>query len=320
MQRRTLLASVLTVIGARGARAAEFPARPVTMVVGYAAGGAVDVVARIVAERLRVDLGQQVVVENRPGAAGLSASVAVARAPADGYTITLGANGTMVINPQLLKQPPFSAADDFTAISLTAINDGVLVVTPGFPAKTLAEFVQVVKAAPGKYFFASSGTGGSTHLGGELINETVGIEMHHVPYQGDAPALVDVMAGRVPIMVTVMPSVIGQLRSGKVRAIAALGERRFPEFPDLPAIDETYPGLTVSAWLGLFGPKGLAADVVGALNAAARKSLADPVTLKRLADVGSIGRASSPEEMHALAVADFAKWKLIIKKVGLAPK
>jgi tripartite-type tricarboxylate transporter receptor subunit TctC len=319
MRRRALLPTALALAGIAPARAQAFPTRPVTILVGYPAGGAVDTVARIVADRLRVDLDQQVVIENRPGASGITASVAVRRAAADGHTLVIATNGTMVINTQLMRAPPFDSAADFTPIGLVAINDGVLVVHPDFPARDLAEFVAVVKAAPDRYFYASSGIGGSTHLGAELVKQTVGLRMNHVPYQGDGPALVDVMAGRVPIMSSVMPSVADHIRAGRVRAIVALGDRRFPGFPDLPTIGETYPGLTASAWLALFGPRGLAPEVVRTLSAASQRTLTNEATLARLANVGSVGRWSTPEALQALVVADLAKWKAVITAIGLEP-
>jgi tripartite-type tricarboxylate transporter receptor subunit TctC len=319
MRRRTLLPATLALAGIPAARAQAFPARPVTIMVGYPAGGAVDTVARIVAERLRVDLDQQVVVENRPGASGITAATALRRAAPDGYTLGIGTNGTMVINAQLLRTPPFDSAADFTPVGMVAINDGVIVVSPGFPARDLAEFVAAVKAAPGTYFYASSGIGGSTHLGAELVMQTVGLRMNHAPYQGDPPALVDVMAGRVPIMSSVMPSVADHIRAGRVRPIVALGERRFPGFPDLPTINETYPGLAAYAWLALFGPRGVPEPVVQTLNAALRKTLANEATLAKLANVGSVGQSSSPQELQALVVSDLAKWKRVIAAIGLEP-
>jgi tripartite-type tricarboxylate transporter receptor subunit TctC len=319
MRRRVLLPTALALAGIRPARAQAFPSRPVTIVVGYPAGGAVDTVARIVAERLRLELDQQIVIENRPGASGLTASAAVRRAAPDGYTLVIGTNGTMVINIQLTRSPPFDSAADFTPVGMVAINDGVLVVSPDFPARNLAEFVAAVKAAPGRYFYASSGIGGSTHLGAELVMQTVGLSMNHVPYQGDPPALVDVMSGRVPIMSSVMPSVAEHIRAGRVRAIAALGERRFPGFPDLPTAAETYPGLTAYAWLALFGPRGMPGPVVQTLNAALRRTLSNEATLVKLTNIGSVGRWSAPDTLEALVVADLAKWKAVIERIGLEP-
>jgi tripartite-type tricarboxylate transporter receptor subunit TctC len=319
MKRRMLLPTALALAAIRPVRAQGFPSRPVTIVVGYPAGGAVDTVARIVAERLRGDLDQQVVIDNRPGANGLTASAFVRRAAPDGHTVVIGTNGTMVINVQLTRTPPFDSVTDFAPVGMVAINDGVFVVHPDFPARTLAEFVAVVKAAPGTYFYASSGIGGSTHLGAELVMQTVGLRMNHVPYQGDGPALVDVMAGRVPIMSSVMPSVAEHIRAGRVRAIAALGERRFPGFPDLPTMNETYPGLNASAWLALFGPRGVPDPVVQTLNAALRRTLAHEPTLAKLASVGSTGQAGSPEALQALVVADLGKWKAVIDSIGLQP-
>lgn len=319
MRRRALLPVVLSLAAVSRGWAETYPSRPVTLLVGYPAGGAVDTVARIVAERLRVDLGQQVVVDNRPGASGLTAATALRRAAPDGHTLGIVTNGTMVISPQLMRAPPFDAANDFTPIGMAAINDGVFVVHPDFPARDLTGFVAAVKVAPDRYFFASSGIGGSTHLGAELVKQTVGLRMNHVPYQGDGPALVDVMAGRVPIMSTVMPSVADHIRAGRVRAIAALGDRRFPGFPDLPTFAETYPGLTAYAWLALFGPRGLPQAVMEPLAVALRRTLADETTLAKLANVGSVGRASSPAEMQALVVGDLAKWKTVIERTGIEP-
>jgi tripartite-type tricarboxylate transporter receptor subunit TctC len=319
LRRRALLPATLALAAPRLASAQSFPARPVTILVGYPAGGAVDTVARIVADRLRVELDQQVVIDNRPGASGLTASGVVRRAAPDGHTLVIATNGTMAINAQLMRTPPFDPVADFTPVGMVAINDGVIVVHPDFPARNLAEFVAAVRAAPGRFFYASSGIGGSTHLGAELVMQTVGLRMNHVPYQGDGPALVDVMAGRVPIMSSVMPSVADHIRAGRVRPIAALGEGRFPGFPDLPAIGESYPGLTAFAWLALFGPRGLPEAVVRTLNGALRQALSHEPTLARLANVGSVGRAGSPQELQALLAGDLAKWKAVIERIGLEP-
>lgn len=295
----------------------EYPSRPVTIVVPYAPGGATDNVGRILAEELQKRMGQSFVVENRAGASGITAATYVAQAPADGYTLMVGTSGSLTINVQMLETAPFEPLEAFDPISLLVINDGVLIVSPDFPATTVEEFVDAVKAAPGKYSFASSGTGGPTHLGGELIKREIGLEMEHVPYQGDGPAFLDVIAGRVPVHVTVMASAAPQIDAGSVKPIAALGEQRFEKYPDLPTLSESYPGLTAGAWLGLIGPAGMPDEVIAKLNKATNEILSDPAVVERLANLGSRAQGSTPEELASRMKSDLAKWEEIIEEIGL---
>ena len=309
------LAIVITLAGVSIGQSQDYPNKAIRLIHGYAPGGATDNVARILSEGLRKELGQPIVVESRPGASGTLAATAVARSEPDGYTLILGTVGSQTINVQLISPPPYDPVRDFSAIGLVVINDGVVVVNNSFPAKSLKEFVEELKKNPDKYFFGSSGTGGPTHLGGELLKSTLGVQMTHVPYRGDGPALTDVFGGTLPIHVTVMASAAPFIQSGSVRAIAALGEQRFPEFPDLPTIAESgYPGFSAGAWIALFAPGGTPAPIVKTLSDATRKVLADPEVVKRLAALGSRVQASTPEGLTDLVKADYKKWGDVIRE------
>lgn len=318
MIKTVLAALALVAVAMSQAQAQEdYPSRPVTIVVPYAPGGATDNVGRILAQELQKKLGQSFVVENRAGASGITAANYVAQAEPDGYTLMIGTSGSLTINVQMMKTPPFDPLKAFDPVSLLVINDGVLIVSPDFPANNVEEFVAAVKAAPGKYSFASSGTGGPTHLAGELIKKEIGLDMVHVPYKGDGPAFVDVIAGRVPIHVTVMASAAPQIDAHAVKPIAALGEKRFPKYPDLPTLSETYPGLTGGAWLSLIGPAGMPEAVVAKLSKATNEILADPAVIKRLDDLGSRAQGSTPAELHDRMEAELKRWGAIIEEIGL---
>jgi tripartite-type tricarboxylate transporter receptor subunit TctC len=312
---RTILMAILTSMVATAGVAQEYPTKPVRIVHGYAAGGATDNVARILGEELRKELGQPIVVESRPGASGTIAATAIARSAPNGYSLLLGTVGSQTINVQIINPPPYDPVKDFAPISLAVINDGVLVANKSFPANNFKEFVELLKKSPGTYMFASSGTGGPTHLGGELLKSTAKIEMTHVPYRGDGPAMTDVMGGSVPLLVTVMASAAPFIKADSVKALAALGDQRFPEFPDLPTVAEQgYPGFSAYAWIALFAPAGTSPAIVEKLNKATRKALAQPDVVKKLNALGSRVKDSTPEELTELVKADFKKWGDIIRE------
>src|SRR5215213_4191222 len=229
-----------------------YPSRPVTLVVPFPAGGSTDLVARLVAAEMTGHLGQQVVVENRGGAGGNIGSAAVARDEPDGYTILMGTVATHALNPALYKKMPYDAVKDFAPISLLAFIPNVLVVNNDFPAKSVAELIDLLKANPGKYSYASSGNGTPLHLSGELFKSMAGVDMVHVPYKGAGPALVDVMGGHVPIMFDNLPPSLEQIRAGKLRGLAVTTKERAPSIPDLPTIAETLPGYETYSWNALF--------------------------------------------------------------------
>jgi len=309
-----LLAASLTV---QIASAQTWPTKPIRLLVGYGAGGATDVAARLLADGWQKILGQQVIVENRPGASGTIAADLVAKAQADGYTVLMGAGGSLTIAVHLMKTG-FDPIKDFTPISMFAINDSALVVTPGFPANNMREFIDELKKSPGKYSFGSSGIGGPTHLSGELLNVRAGIRMTHAPYKGDAPAVLDMLGGHLPIMMASIPSVARHIKAGTLKMIAAAGNKRSPEFPNVPTIAESgYPDVFAMLWIAPMVPTGTPAAIVNRLNAATRTVLTDPAVLASMAKIGSRGEASSSEEVARLMQGELVKWGEIIRLAGV---
>ena len=309
----------IAVLAMSTASAQNFPAKPIRIVVPYAAGGAVDNVGRVLGQNLSKTLGQPVFIDNRPGASGVIGTQAVAMAAPDGYTLLLGAGGSLTINVQLNSNKPYDPFKDFAPISMVAMNDGILIVNPSFPAKTLTEFVDAVRKAPGTYSYATSGIGGPTHLGGELLKSLAGLDMVHVPYSGgDGVGVIDVISGNVPIMMTVLAAVSAHVKSGQVRPIAALGARRFAQLPELPTVAESgYPGYSAGAWNALLAPAGTPADIVQLLNDATRKAIADPAVRAQLIQLGSAPVATSPQELATFIRDEFGKWGKVIKTAGI---
>ncbi|HMR32365.1 MAG TPA: tripartite tricarboxylate transporter substrate binding protein [Geminicoccaceae bacterium] len=296
--------------------AAAFPDRPITMVVPFPAGGSTDLIARLVASRMTATLGQQVVVDNRGGAGGNLGSAAVARAEPDGYTILMGTVATHALNPALYKKMPYDPVKDFAPVSLLVLIPNVLVVNPDFPARTVPELIELLKASPGEYSYASSGNGTPLHLSGELFKSMAGVDMVHVPYKGAGPALVDVMAGHVPIMFDNLPPSLEQIRAGKLRGLAVTTKERAPSAPDMPTIAETLPGYETYSWNAIFAPAGTPEEAIAKLNAAGLAALADPDVKAKLADLSAGVVGSTPTELAEHVQAELAKWAPIVKASG----
>lgn len=276
MTRRTGLALGFAVLAALAvgvsAAAADFPDRTITMVVPFAAGGSTDVVARIIAQKMSEDLGQQVIVQNVAGAGGNLGAGNVARAEPDGYTILMGTVATHALNPLILKSTPYDAEKDFAPISLLVVVPNVLVVNPELPAKTVQELVALLKAEPDKYSYASSGNGTPLHLSGELFKSMAGVSMQHIPYKGAGPALNDVIGNQVPIMFDNLPSSSSHIKAGTLRALAVTTAERAPSFPDVPTVAESgIPGYETYSWNALFAPAKTPNEVVMRLNASAKR-------------------------------------------------
>ena len=293
-----------------------FPTRPITLVVPFPAGGSTDLVARLIAARMTTELGQQIVVENRGGAGGNIGSAAVAKAAPDGYTILMGTVATHALNPALYKKMPYDAVKDFAPISLLALIPNVLVVTPNFPAKNVQELIDLIKSKPGEYSYASSGNGTPLHLSGELFKTMAGVDMIHVPYKGAGPALVDVMAGHIPIMFDNLPPSLEQIRAGKLRGLAVTTKERSPAIPELPTIAETLPGYETYSWNAFFAPAGTPKEAIDTLNAASLKALADPSVSARLTDLSATVVGSTPEELAAHVTSELAKWAPVVRDSG----
>jgi len=319
--RRTVLAlamSLVSTLAAGSALSAGFPDRQLTMVVPFAAGGSTDVVARIIAQKMSEDLGQQVIVQNVAGAGGNLGADNVARAEPDGYTILMGTVATHALNPLILKSTPYDPIKDFAPVSLLVIVPNVLVVNPALPAKDVKELLALLKADPDKYSYASSGNGTPLHLSGELFKSMAGVNMQHIPYKGAGPALNDVIGNQVPIMFDNLPSSSGHIKSGTLRALAVTTAQRAPSFPDIPTVAESgIPGYETYTWNALFAPAGTPPEVVARLNASANKVLQDPAVAARMKEFSATIVGSTPEALGEHVKAEIAKWTPVVKNANV---
>ena len=312
---RLLALALLCIVAAGPAHAADYPTRPVKWVVPYPPAGTTDVLARIVAQWLTEKLGQPFVIENKPGAGNNLGTESVVKATPDGYTMLLvnPANG---INATLYKELSFNVIRDIAPVAGLVRTPNVMEVTPSFPAKTVAEFIAYCKANPGKINMASSGSGTSVHLSGELFKSLTGCQMLHVPYKGAGPALTDLMGGQVDVIFDNLPSSIGHIKSGKIRALAVTSAERDPSLPDVPTVAETVPGYEATAWFGIGMPKGTPKDVVEKINAEVNRALVDPKMRARLAELGGKPIAGSPEDFGKVIAAETAKWEKVVISSG----
>jgi tripartite-type tricarboxylate transporter receptor subunit TctC len=300
----------------RPAAADSYPVRPVHVLVGYAAGSASDIIARLMALQLSQQLGQQFVVENRPGAATNLAAQDVSRAMPDGYTLLLITSANTV-NATLYKNLNFNLATDIVPVASIDLVPYVLEVTPSLPAKTLAEFIAYAKANPGKINMASNGVGSGPHVAGELFQMMAGVKLVHVPYTGNPYA--DLIAGQIQMMFSPIPASIGYVKSGQLRPLAVGTPERLAILPDIPTVAETLPGYDASGWHGFAAPKGIPPQIVEAINKAAMADLADPAFKSRLADLGGIPMPMTPAEFGKFITADIEKWAKVIKFADIKP-
>jgi tripartite-type tricarboxylate transporter receptor subunit TctC len=299
------------------AHAQDYPARPIRYIVPQAPGGSSDTLARIVTQRAAETLGQQIVVDNRPGATGLIGRELVARANADGYTLLQVAT-SHATNPAMHSKLPYDTVRDFAAIALLSQQPNLWLAHPSVPVKTVKDLIAYAKAKPGQVNFASSGTGGSQHLAGELLKSMTGIQMTHIPYKGSPPALVDVLAGRVPLMSSTMPPALPHLKTGKVRAIAVTSVKRSPALPEVPTVAESgVPGYEAIAWQGLVAPAGVPTTVVTRINAAFVQALRQSDVAAKLNEQGYETVASTPEWYAQYIRTEIAKWTKVIKAAGI---
>ena len=295
-----------------------YPSRQISFVVGFSAGGTTDIVARLIAEEMRKTLGQPIVVDNRPGAGGNIGASIVAKAKPDGYTLLIGSVGPLAINASLYAKMPYDNVKDFTPISLIVHVPNMLVVNPSaMPVNSFAEFVSLLKANPGKYFFASTGTGTSSHLSGEQLKTMAGVEATHVPYKG-AVALNDLLSGeQVHFMFATIPSVIEFVRAGRLRALAVTSKSRSAAVPDIPTVAESgFPDFEASSWFGLLGPADLPRDIVAKLQGEVVRALKIPEIRDKLIAQGADPVGSSPEEFAAYIRGETAKWSKVVKSSG----
>ena len=299
------------------AAAQSFPVKPIRIIVPYPPGGALDLTARAIAQELMKQFDQPMVVENRAGAGGNVGSAEVARAAPDGYTLLAITSAIHAINPVLYGKMSFDPNKDFAAVAALVLLNNVLVVHPSVPAKAVQELIALLKSQPGKMTFASSGSGTTVHLSGELFKSMAGVDMLHVPYKGSAPAVGDLIAGHVNIMFENIPAAASLIRSGKLRAIGVTGTKRSPLFPDVPTIAESgLPGYESSVMYGLVAPAGTPRDVIDRLNAAAVKGANNKEFRERLETLGYDIISGSPEDMTELLKAESARWAPVIKASG----
>jgi tripartite-type tricarboxylate transporter receptor subunit TctC len=299
--------------------AQAYPSRPVRWVVGFAAGGANDIVARLLGQFLSEKLGQQFIIEDKAGAGGSIGMAAVLSSAPDGYTIGFAASNN-AINATLYENLPFDFIRDSEPIGGTMLLTNVLEVHPSIPANTVAEFIDYVKANPGRLSFASSGVGASPHLSGELFRAMTGINMLHVPYRGAGPALTDVLAGRVPVMFDNLPSSIEHIRAGRLRALGVTAGKRSDALPNVATIGETVAGYEVNVWNGIVAPKGTPRAIIATLNQAVNAVLADPRLKARFAELGGIPMPTTPAEFGKLIRDETEKWAKVIRAANIKPE
>jgi tripartite-type tricarboxylate transporter receptor subunit TctC len=297
--------------------AQDYPTRPITLVVPYAAGGGNDTMARIVADKMSRTLGQQIVIENRAGAGGTIATRQVAKSAPDGYTLVIGGTGTLAVNPTLYANVGYDPRKDFAPIGLIGTSALVVLVHPSVPAKTIRELIDLARKDPGKLNYASAGVGSGIHLGTVLFEHMAEVKLTHVPYRGSGPALTDLVGGHVTVYFSSLPPAVQLLRDGKVRALAVTGAQRAKALPDLPTVAEAgLPGYESVLHYGIAAPAGTPRPIIGKLSAALREAVMAPDTQERMAADGTEPLASTPEDYAADIDREETKWSAIVRKSG----
>ena len=314
------LASVFMMSGllmvATGAKA-EYPDRPISLVVPLSAGGVTDTAARLLGKGLAGELGQPVVVENKPGAGGAIGAEAVANAKADGHTIIMGTVSSHAINPSVYKALRYDNIKDFTPISLIARGPNLLVVHPSVPANTVPELIQWIKDNAGKVSYGSTGVGTSTHLGAELFKQMTGVDMVHVPYKGSAPMMTDLISGQVQLAFDNMPTALAQVKGGKLKAIAITSKEPWPLEPGIPTVDASLPGYEIVSWQGVFAPAKTPAEIIEKLSAASQKIMHTPDMVNRLQELGTSAVGSTSQEFTEFVAAETSKWAKVAREAGV---
>ena len=317
MKRNSIKWLAVALASAALAAHAQYPNKPIKMVVPFPAGGTTDILARSVAADLQKVFGQPVVVENKAGAGGNIGSDFVAKSPPDGYTLLMGTVGTHAINVALYPKMPYDAVKDFVPISLVAGVPNVLVAAPGFPVNSVKDLIDLAKKSPDKTTFASSGNGTSIHLSGELFKQLAGVQMTHVPYKGSSAALPDVMSGQVNVMFDNAPSVMQQIKGGKLKAIAVTSGTRSPALPNVPTIAEAgLPGFEATSWFGVLAPAGTPKDIVDKLSQTIAKAVQSAEFKERLAAQGAEGVGNTSEQFAAHIKTEIDKWAKVVRASG----
>lgn len=320
INRRTLLGAAAASItaGLSGpARAQAWPTKSITLVVPFTPGGSTDILARLLGQKLQAALGQSVVVESRPGAGGSIGSEAVAKATPDGHTLLMGHIGTLAVNPSIYPKLNYDPIKSFAHVSMIARVHNVLVVNPEVPAKTTQELIAYIRANPGKLNYATGGNGSAAHIATAALAVAAGLDIVHVPYRGTAPAMTDLLGGRVQMMFTGAPVVLPQAQAGKLRALGVSGLSRLAAAPDVPTVAEAIPGFEASQWYGIVAPAGTPDAVVARLNAEIVKAMADPAVVERLAQEGAEAWTTTPDAFRSHITTETARWAEVVRKAGI---
>jgi tripartite-type tricarboxylate transporter receptor subunit TctC len=315
--RRDVLIGVASSLAAPAIAAEKYPSRPVRLIAPFPAGGAVDITARVIADWLSSDLGQQVFVENRGGSGGNIGTQAAVTSPPDGYTLVFDAPN-QAISASLYKKLPYDFIRDSVPVAGIMRLTNIMVIPPAMPWKTVADFIAYGKANPGKLSFASSGNGTSVHMSGELFKAMTGIDMIHVPYRGAAGAYPDLMTAKVHVLFDNLPGSIEFVRSGQLRALAVTVAKRWPALPDIPAIAETVPGYEASVWYGISAPRGTPPEIVDLLNKSVTAGISDPKTKAKLQELGGIPMPMRPAEFGKLVADETEKWAKVVKFANIS--
>jgi tripartite-type tricarboxylate transporter receptor subunit TctC len=310
------LLALICLLAAAPAFSQGYPAKPVRIIVNFPAGGIADLYARVIGAKVQESWGQPVVIENRTGAGGNIGAEAVARSAPDGYTLNMSAIGPHAVNVSLFSKMPYDPVKDFAPIALVLEAEGLLVVHPSVPANNVSELVAYARANPGKLTFASAGMGTASHLAGELFKTMAKVEMTHVPYKGNVPAITDLLAGQTSLLFATMPTVLPHARAGKLRALATIGAARAAATPELPTVGESLRGFDVSNWIALFAPAGTAPDIVKRWNAEVNRIMQSPEIQARLPNEGARFVPNTPEQFAAFVKSEIAKWAPVVKASG----
>ena len=298
------------------AAAQPYPSKPVRIIVNFPAGGIADIYARIIGQKAQESWGQPVVVENRTGAGGNIGAEAVAKSAPDGYTLNMSAIGPHAINVSLFSRMPFDPVKDFAPVAHVLEAEGLLVVHPSVPGSSVSELIAYARANPGKLTFASAGMGTASHLAGELFKSMARVEMTHVPYKGNVPAITDLLAGQTSLLFATMPTVLPHARAGKLRALATIGAGRASATPDLPRVGESLAGFEVNNWIGLFAPAGTPSDIVRRWNGEVMRIMQSPEIQARLPNEGARFMPMTPEQFAAFQRSEIAKWAPVVRASG----
>ena len=317
MKPRIIIAAIFAGLCLSAAAQAQYPTKPIRLVVPYPPGGPTDFVGRAVAAKLTEYLGQQMVVDNRPGAGTVIASEIIARAAPDGYNMLFGTGGGTFLAPLILPKVPYDPQKDYASVAMLVMSPQVLVVHPALGANSVKELIAVAKAKPGQLNFSSVGTGTSPHLGGELFKSLAGVDIVHVPYKGTAPGMTDLIAGRVQMAWSSIPTVLAHVQAGRLKMLGTGGTKRSAALPDIPPIADTLPGYELVTWYALFAPAGTSAAIVNRLNTETAKVLKDADIHKRFGEQGLEPTIMTPQELKRYTEADISRWSRLIKAANI---